>query len=44
MKFKEFIGVVVFLVIFLILAIWGIERFEKINNGEMIVVSESEIK
>lgn len=44
MKFKEFIGVVIFLAIFLIIAIWGIDRFEKINNGEMVIVSESEMK
>ena len=39
---KEVIGIIIFLVIMLAIYFIGHMRFEKIENGEMIVVSENE--
>ena len=40
---KEMIGLIIFIIIFSVMILYGIDRFEKINNDEMIVVSESEM-
>lgn len=41
---KEIIITVVFIILFILIAMYGIDRIDKINNGEMVQVSESYMK
>ena len=40
---KELIGAIAFIIIMALMIAYGLDRIEKINNGEMIVVSESQM-
>lgn len=40
---KETIGVIVFIIIMSVILIYGINRIEKINNGEMQLVNQNEM-
>lgn len=38
---REMLGVVIFVIIFALFCAYARDRFEKIDNGEIVVVSES---
>lgn len=40
---KKILGVTLFIVIFSIIMIYGMNRIEKINNGEMTLVNQNEM-
>ncbi len=40
---KETIGVIIFIIIMSVILIYGINRIEKINNGEMTIVNQNEM-
>ena len=40
---KEIFGLIVFVVVIIAMFVYCVDRFDKINNGEMIVVSENEM-
>lgn len=40
---KEWIGLILFIIVAVVMFFYGKDRFEKIDNGEMIVVSQSEM-
>ena len=40
---KEVIGTIVFVLIIVSIVVYGFNRLEKINNGEMIVVNENQM-
>lgn len=41
---KEMLGLIIFIIIMIAMFIYGMNRFDKINNGEMVQVSESYMK
>lgn len=43
MKIKEFLGVVLFGIAFIGIILTGIDRFEKIESSEMILVNQNEM-
>lgn len=43
MKRKELIGVVVFVIVMVAILLIGANRIEKIENGEMTLVSQSQM-
>ncbi len=40
---KETIGVIIFIIIMATMFIFWLDRMEKINNGEMTIVSQNEM-
>jgi len=44
MKAKEMMGVVIFIAIFMAILMFGANRMEKIENGDMVLVNQSEMK
>ena len=40
---KEVVGIIAFVIIVVILGIYGLDRFEKIHDGKMIVVNENQM-
>ncbi len=44
MKLKEVLVIIIFLLVFILLGFWWMDRAEKIDAGEMIIVSESEMR
>lgn len=41
---KEVIGIALFIIILSTIFVYGFDRMNKINNGEMIQVSESQMR
>ena len=40
---KEVIGLAIFIIIISLIMICGMERFKRIDNGEMIIASQNEM-
>ena len=40
---KEIIGIIIFILIFSLIAIYGCNRIEKINSGEMTLVNQNQM-
>lgn len=43
MKREEVVGIIIFIAAFVLLTIIAVDRFEKINNGEMTIASQNEM-
>ena len=43
MKKKEIMGVLIFTAIFMAIIFAGINRFEKVENGEMVLVNQNQM-
>lgn len=40
---KKVLGVLIFVIIFSMIMVYGMNRIEKINNGEMVLVNQNEM-